>query len=157
MKNIIAVSSGKGGVGKSTVAVNLAVALAADGAKVGIMDADVYGPNVPMMLGAGGTQPQVINNQLIPTEAHGIRMISKQVTPFAQASTQILQSQGAQALNTWLQSESKAAGVTVNPKYGRLNQQTLAVDRISSTEPSASATPTGSGGGATGAGASSSP
>lgn len=76
VRNIIAVSSGKGGVGKSTVAVNLAVALAQDGAKVGIMDADVYGPNVPMMLGAGGTQPQVINNQLIPTEAHGIKMIS---------------------------------------------------------------------------------
>src|ERR1700675_4409222 len=52
VKNIIAVSSGKGGVGKSTVAVNLAVALALDGAKIGLMDADVYGPNVPIMLGA---------------------------------------------------------------------------------------------------------
>src|ERR1041384_3084752 len=51
VKNIIAVSSGKGGVGKSTVAVNLAVSLALDGAKVGLMDADVYGPNVPLMLG----------------------------------------------------------------------------------------------------------
>jgi ATP-binding protein involved in chromosome partitioning len=76
VKNIIAVSSGKGGVGKSTVAVNLAVALGLDGAKVGLMDADVYGPNVPMMLGAAGVQPQVFNNQLIPAEAHGIRMIS---------------------------------------------------------------------------------
>jgi ATP-binding protein involved in chromosome partitioning len=76
VKNIIAVSSGKGGVGKSTVAVNLAVALAQDGAKVGLMDADVYGPNVPIMLGASGDQPQVVNNQLIPTEAHGIKMIS---------------------------------------------------------------------------------
>ena len=76
VKNIIAVSSGKGGVGKSTVAVNLAVALAQDGAKVGLMDADVYGPNVPMMLGAAGVEPQVFNNQLIPAEAHGIKMIS---------------------------------------------------------------------------------
>src|SRR5436190_3999203 len=76
VKNIVAVSSGKGGVGKSTVAVNLAVALAQDGAKVGLMDADVYGPNVPMMLGASGTQPEVVGNRLIPTEAHGIKMIS---------------------------------------------------------------------------------
>src|SRR6476620_9066483 len=76
VKNIIAVSSGKGGVGKSTVAVNLAVSLAIDGAKVGLMDADVYGPNVPLMLGAGNIQPQVRGNQLIPTEAHGIKMIS---------------------------------------------------------------------------------
>src|SRR4051812_45606313 len=79
VRNIIAVSSGKGGVGKSTVAVNLAVALAADGAKVGIMDADVYGPNVPMMLGTGYGQPEVIENKLIPIEAHGIKMISMAV------------------------------------------------------------------------------
>jgi len=79
VKNIIAVSSGKGGVGKSTVAVNLAVALAADGAKVGIMDADVYGPNVPLMLGTGYDQPEVIDGQLKPIEAHGIKMISMAV------------------------------------------------------------------------------
>lgn len=79
VKNIIAVSSGKGGVGKSTVAVNLAVALAADGAKVGIMDADVYGPNVPLMLGTGYDQPEVVNGQLKPIEAHGIKMISMAV------------------------------------------------------------------------------
>ncbi|HEV7701439.1 MAG TPA: iron-sulfur cluster carrier protein ApbC [Pyrinomonadaceae bacterium] len=79
VRNIIAVSSGKGGVGKSTVAVNLAVALAADGAKVGIMDADVYGPNVPMMLGTGYGQPEIENNQLIPIEAHGVTMISMAV------------------------------------------------------------------------------
>ena len=79
VKNIIAVSSGKGGVGKSTVAVNLAVALALDGAKVGIMDADVYGPNVPLMLGTGIGQPDVRDQKLIPIEAHGIKMISMAV------------------------------------------------------------------------------
>ena len=79
VKNIIAVSSGKGGVGKSTVAVNLAVSLARDGAKVGIMDADVYGPNIPMMLGTGYDQPEVRNGQLVPIEAHGIKMISMAV------------------------------------------------------------------------------
>ncbi len=76
VKNIIAVSSGKGGVGKSTVAVNLAVSLALDGAKVGLMDADVYGPNVPLMLGAAHKQPEVRNSQLIPIEAHGVKMMS---------------------------------------------------------------------------------
>jgi ATP-binding protein involved in chromosome partitioning len=79
VRNIIAVSSGKGGVGKSTVAVNLAVALAANGAKVGIMDADVYGPNIPLMLGTGYGQPEVVNNQLIPIQAHGVKMISMAV------------------------------------------------------------------------------
>ena len=79
VKNIIAVSSGKGGVGKSTVAVNLAVALALDGAKVGIMDADVYGPNVPLMLGTGYDQPEVRGQKLIPIEAHGVKMISMAV------------------------------------------------------------------------------
>ena len=76
VKNIIAVSSGKGGVGKSTVAVNLAVSLALDGAKVGLMDADVYGPNVPLMLGAAHRQPEAAMNQIIPLEAHGVKMIS---------------------------------------------------------------------------------
>ena len=79
VRNIVAVSSGKGGVGKSTVAVNLAVALAQQGAKVGIMDADVYGPNVPMMLGTGYDQPEVRNQKLIPIEAHGVKMISMAV------------------------------------------------------------------------------
>ncbi|MDQ3712549.1 MAG: Mrp/NBP35 family ATP-binding protein [Acidobacteriota bacterium] len=80
VRNIIAVSSGKGGVGKSTVAVNLAVSLTLDGAKVGLMDADVYGPNVPMMFGIGQIQPQVsAGNQLIPLEAHGVKIISMAV------------------------------------------------------------------------------
>jgi ATP-binding protein involved in chromosome partitioning len=79
VKNIIAVSSGKGGVGKSTVAVNLAVSLALDGAKVGLMDADVYGPNVPLMLGVWQKQPEVANNKILPIEAHGVKMISMAV------------------------------------------------------------------------------
>jgi len=79
VRNIVAVSSGKGGVGKSTVAVNLSVALAQNGARVGLMDADVYGPNVPLMLGTGFDQPEVRNGQLVPIEAHGIKMISMAV------------------------------------------------------------------------------
>src|SRR3954469_20689779 len=79
VKNIIAVSSGKGGVGKSTVAVNLAVALALDGAKVGLMDADVYGPNVPLMLGVGNARPEVEGNKLLPIEAYGVRLMSMAV------------------------------------------------------------------------------
>jgi ATP-binding protein involved in chromosome partitioning len=72
---IIAVSSGKGGVGKSTVAVNLAVALGKAGARVGLMDADIYGPNVPRMLGVG-TPPPVVDQRIIPLVAHGIKAIS---------------------------------------------------------------------------------
>jgi ATP-binding protein involved in chromosome partitioning len=76
VRNIIAVSSGKGGVGKSTVAVNVAVALALDGARVGLMDADVYGPNVPIMLGASEARPEVDVNKLIPIEAYGVKLMS---------------------------------------------------------------------------------
>ncbi|MGH9883010.1 MAG: Mrp/NBP35 family ATP-binding protein [Pyrinomonadaceae bacterium] len=76
VRNIIAVSSGKGGVGKSTVAVNVAVSLALNGARVGLMDADVYGPNVPMMLGASEGRPEVEVNKLIPIEAFGVRVMS---------------------------------------------------------------------------------
>jgi ATP-binding protein involved in chromosome partitioning len=72
---IIAVSSGKGGVGKSTVAVNLAVSLARSGARVGLMDADIYGPNIPRMMGVSG-QPPVINEKIVPLEAHGVKIIS---------------------------------------------------------------------------------
>jgi len=72
---IVAVSSGKGGVGKSTVATNLAIALAATGARVGLMDADVYGPNVPRMMGVNAPPP-VVNEKIIPLEAHGVKVIS---------------------------------------------------------------------------------
>ena len=76
VQNIIAVGSGKGGVGKTTIAVNLAVALAKLGYKVGLLDADVYGPNVPLMVGAN-MQPRVVGeNQIEPLQAHGIKVIS---------------------------------------------------------------------------------
>ena len=75
VRHTIAVSSGKGGVGKSTVAVNLAVALRRTGATVGIVDADVYGPDVPMMLGTRG-RPGMFENRIIPVEAHGVKMMS---------------------------------------------------------------------------------
>jgi ATP-binding protein involved in chromosome partitioning len=73
--NIIAVSSGKGGVGKSTVAVNLAVALAQFGARVGLLDTDVYGPNVPIMVGVN-EEPGVRGQKLIPHQAHGLKVMS---------------------------------------------------------------------------------
>ena len=78
IKHIIGVASGKGGVGKSTTAVNLALALAANGAKVGILDADIYGPSVPMMLGLpDGTRPQVEEEKyFLPVPAHGIVSMS---------------------------------------------------------------------------------
>jgi ATP-binding protein involved in chromosome partitioning len=76
IRNIVAVGAGKGGVGKSTTAVNLAVALARKGARVGLMDTDVYGPNIPQMLGITG-QPQVSEaKRIVPPEAHGIKAIS---------------------------------------------------------------------------------
>jgi ATP-binding protein involved in chromosome partitioning len=75
IRNAIAVASGKGGVGKSTVAVNLAVSLAAAGARVGLLDADIYGPNVPTMMGLDRMPPPE-NGRLIPAEAHGVRVVS---------------------------------------------------------------------------------
>lgn len=75
VKNTIAVASGKGGVGKSTVAVNLAVALAQAGAKVGLLDADVYGPSAPLMMGVN-ERPLMRDNKIVPLEAHGVRVMS---------------------------------------------------------------------------------
>ena len=72
---IVAISSGKGGVGKSTVASNLAIALAKQGARVGLMDADIYGPNIPRMMGVD-EQPRVENEKMIPLEAHGVKVMS---------------------------------------------------------------------------------
>jgi ATP-binding protein involved in chromosome partitioning len=76
VKNIVAVSSGKGGVGKSTVAVNLALALAAEGARVGMLDADIYGPSQPTMLGLSGRPDTVDGRMLEPMIGHGIQAIS---------------------------------------------------------------------------------
>lgn len=75
VKHVIAISSGKGGVGKSTVAVNLAVALSLNGAKVGLLDADIYGPNIPMMMGVEKT-PEQQEGKITPAESHGIKLIS---------------------------------------------------------------------------------
>ncbi|NLF14891.1 MAG: Mrp/NBP35 family ATP-binding protein [Anaerolineaceae bacterium] len=75
VRTVIAVGSGKGGVGKSTVAANLAVALAAQGLRVGLMDADAYGPNVPRMMGVEALPPAA-NGKLQPAEAHGVRLVS---------------------------------------------------------------------------------
>ncbi|MFO0773810.1 MAG: Mrp/NBP35 family ATP-binding protein [Nitrospiraceae bacterium] len=75
VKHAVAVSSAKGGVGKSTVSVNLAVALAQMGARVGLLDADIYGPNIPMMMGVS-KQPEQRDGKIIPPENHGVKLIS---------------------------------------------------------------------------------
>jgi ATP-binding protein involved in chromosome partitioning len=76
VKHLVAVASGKGGVGKTTVAVNLSIALQRIGAKVGLLDADVYGPNVPLMLGTSEQPRALAENVIIPVEAYGLKIIS---------------------------------------------------------------------------------
>jgi len=76
VKHCIAIASGKGGVGKSTVSVNLALALAQTGARVGLMDADVYGPSIPLMMGVQGEQPLTANNKILPIQRHGVALMS---------------------------------------------------------------------------------
>ena len=76
VRNVIAIGSGKGGVGKSTTAVNLALALAAEGARVGVLDADIYGPSVPMMLGLSGRPDSPDGKSIEPMRAHGIEAMS---------------------------------------------------------------------------------
>jgi len=76
IKNFIMVSSGKGGVGKSTTSVNLAIALAMEGKKVGLLDADIYGPNIPRMMGIPKSEPEVVGNKIKPFSAHGVEVMS---------------------------------------------------------------------------------
>jgi len=76
IKNIIAVASGKGGVGKSTVSANIALALASSGAKVAVLDADIYGPSQPRMLGATGKPDALENKMLVPMKNHGVKIMS---------------------------------------------------------------------------------
>jgi ATP-binding protein involved in chromosome partitioning len=76
VRHAVAVASGKGGVGKSTVAVNLAAGLAAQGATVGLMDADIYGPSIPIMLGLRTSRPEVRDGKILPLERFGVRMMS---------------------------------------------------------------------------------
>ncbi len=76
VKNVIAVASGKGGVGKSSVAVNLALALKKSGAKVGLLDCDIYGPSLPLMLGLQGESPEQVNEKIVPIEKFGMQTMS---------------------------------------------------------------------------------
>ena len=76
VKHLIAVASGKGGVGKSTVTTNLAVSLAAQGLKIGILDADIYGPSQPRMMGLEGMKPSGEEGKIDPLEAHGVKVMS---------------------------------------------------------------------------------
>ena len=76
VKNFVMVSSGKGGVGKSTTSVNIAIALAMQGKKVGLLDADIYGPNIPRMMGLDGQEPEIIGNKIMPYKAYGVEVMS---------------------------------------------------------------------------------
>lgn len=100
VKNTIAIASGKGGVGKSTITTNLAVSLARKGYSVGILDADVFGPSMPIMLGVTGQYPEVLNEEgedlIVPLEAHGVKMLSM---GFFVATSQALVWRGPMASN----------------------------------------------------------
>ena len=76
VKNFLMVSSGKGGVGKSTTSVNLAVAMAMQGKKVGLLDADIYGPNIPRMMGIEDQKPEIQGNKVLPLKAYGVEVMS---------------------------------------------------------------------------------
>ncbi|ATQ66786.1 MULTISPECIES: Mrp/NBP35 family ATP-binding protein [Methylosinus] len=76
IKYIVAVSSGKGGVGKSTTSANLALGLSALGWRVGLLDADIFGPSAPRLFGLGGQKPEVVDNRLVPLEAYGVKVMS---------------------------------------------------------------------------------
>ncbi|PHS37053.1 MAG: sodium:proton antiporter [Sulfurovum sp.] len=76
IKNFVMVSSGKGGVGKSTTSVNIAIALAKQGKKVGLLDADIYGPNIPRMMGVDDKKPEVQGSKLLPLKAYGVEIMS---------------------------------------------------------------------------------
>ena len=76
VKNFVMVSSGKGGVGKSTTTTNIAIALAMQGKKVGLLDADIYGPNIPRMMGIEGQQPEIVGNKVKPFLTHGVEVMS---------------------------------------------------------------------------------
>ena len=76
VKNFVMVSSGKGGVGKSTTAVNLAIAMAMQGKKVGLLDADIYGPNIPRMMGVEDQKPEIQGNKVLPLKAYGVEVMS---------------------------------------------------------------------------------
>lgn len=119
VRNVIAVGSGKGGVGKSTTAVNLAVALADRGARVGVLDADIYGPSIPTMLGLGGRPDSPDGKSIVPMRAHGVETMSigflvEQDTPMiwrgpmaTSALTQLLND------TRWGESEGGADGLDV--------------------------------------------
>jgi len=76
VKNFVMVSSGKGGVGKSTTSVNLAIAMAMQGKKVGLLDADIYGPNIPRMMGVNDQKPEITGNKVLPLKAYGVEIMS---------------------------------------------------------------------------------
>jgi len=76
VKNFVMVSSGKGGVGKSTTSVNIAIAMAMQGKKVGLLDADIYGPNIPRMMGVDGQKPEIQGNKVQPLKAYGVEIMS---------------------------------------------------------------------------------